>query len=78
MDGITGAHYHKNWENANFRKVVLNAILWIAKVEVPPNGVECTVTSEDLKQNLDDKGQRNPGGLTPPRIEPFVGPRTGK
>jgi hypothetical protein len=34
---------------------VLNGILWVAKVEVPPNGVESTVTEADLKENLDKK-----------------------
>ena len=53
--GFTGAHYHKNWANEDFRKTVLNGLLWIAKVEVPPNGVESTVTEEDLKANLDLK-----------------------
>ncbi|HVY68972.1 MAG TPA: ThuA domain-containing protein, partial [Verrucomicrobiae bacterium] len=32
--GFTGGHYHKNWGNDNVRKLVLNAILWTAKVEV--------------------------------------------
>ncbi len=53
--GFTGGHYHKNWGDENFRKVVLNAILWIAQVEVPKNGVESTVSAEDLKKNLDPK-----------------------
>jgi len=57
--GITGAHFHKNWGDENFRKVVLNALLWIAKAGVPANGVECSVTAEELKQNLDPKGRRN-------------------
>jgi type 1 glutamine amidotransferase len=53
--GFTGAHFHRNWGEANFRKVVLNALLWVAKAEVPPTGVESTVTSEDLQKNLDAK-----------------------
>jgi hypothetical protein len=53
--GFTGAHYHKNWGNDNFRKVVLNGILWIAHVDVPANGVESRVSDEDLRQNLDVK-----------------------
>jgi type 1 glutamine amidotransferase len=55
--GFTGGHFHKNWGNENFRKVVLNALLWVAKAEVPPNGVASTVGEEDLKQNLDPKGK---------------------
>jgi type 1 glutamine amidotransferase len=53
--GFTGAHYHKNWGNDNFRKLVLNAILWSAKADVPSGGVNCPVTADDLKQNLDLK-----------------------
>jgi hypothetical protein len=54
--GFTGAHFHKNWGNDDFRKLVLNAILWTARMEVPAEGVQSQVTSEDLKQNLDAKG----------------------
>ena len=54
--GFTGAHQHKNWQNDNFRKVVLNAILWTANVEVPQDGVHSsTLTDADIKANLDDK-----------------------
>jgi type 1 glutamine amidotransferase len=53
--GFTGGHYHQNWGNADFRKLVLNAILWTAKVEVPAAGVECEPREEALTQNLDRK-----------------------
>lgn len=53
--GFTGGHYHKNWGNDDFRKIVLNAILWIAKADVPATGTQCAVTPEELKQNLDPK-----------------------
>jgi type 1 glutamine amidotransferase len=56
--GFTGGHSHVNWGDENFRKVVLNAILWSARAEVPENGVECEVTAEQLKENLDDKARR--------------------
>jgi type 1 glutamine amidotransferase len=38
--GCTGGHFHKNWVNDQFRKTVLNAIVWIAKGDVPANGIE--------------------------------------
>ncbi|MEM7392724.1 MAG: NPCBM/NEW2 domain-containing protein, partial [Verrucomicrobiota bacterium] len=38
--GTTGAHYHKAWDNDNFRKMVLNAVIWTAKLEVPEGGVK--------------------------------------
>jgi type 1 glutamine amidotransferase len=53
--GFTGAHDHENWGEPNFRKLVLNAILWSAGAEVPSGGVECEVSDEELKQNLDPK-----------------------
>ena len=56
--GFTGAHYHKNYGNENFRKIVLNGLAWIAHVNVPANGVECAVSDDDLQVDLDPKGSR--------------------
>jgi hypothetical protein len=56
--GFTGGHFHKGWGNDNQRKLVLNAILWTAKGDVPPNGVESKVTEEDLAANLDPKNKK--------------------
>ncbi len=53
--GFTGGHFHKNWSNDNFRKVVLNACLWLAKVEVPETGVLSSVSQRELEANLDPK-----------------------
>ena len=53
--GFTGAHFHKNWGDENFRKVFLNALLWIAHVEVPKAGVESTMMPAQLQENLDPK-----------------------
>ncbi len=55
--GFTGAHAHKNWGDENFRKLVLNAILWTAKLDVPEDGAKSEVTSEELTKNLDPKGK---------------------
>ena len=56
--GFTGGHFHRGWANDDQRKLVLNAILWTAKANVPENGVESKVTEEDMKANLDPKGRR--------------------
>lgn len=53
--GFTGGHYHDNWANENFRKAVLNALVWVAKAEVPQEGVRSTITPADLEANLDPK-----------------------
>ena len=54
--GFTGGHNHVSWQDENFRKVVLNAILWTANVEVPENGCPTPeVSDERIKENVDDK-----------------------
>ena len=54
--GFTGAHNHVNWQDENYRKVVLNAILWTANVEVPKDGCPSPGVSDSrIKENLDDK-----------------------
>ena len=58
--GFTGGHRHLNWGDGSFRKVVLNALLWVAKVEVPPEGVQSRVSQEDLMLNLDPKQGKKP------------------
>jgi type 1 glutamine amidotransferase len=53
--GFTGGHSHKFWANDNYRKVVLNSILWIAKADVPADGVDAPVPAELLTGNQDKK-----------------------
>jgi hypothetical protein len=54
--GFTGAHWHWNWADPNFRKLVLNAILWSAKADVPPEGIcDKAKSMRDLEANQDDK-----------------------
>lgn len=53
--GFTGGHTHAAWGNPNQRKILLNALLWLAGEEVPTGGVESTVTEADLRENLDPK-----------------------
>ncbi len=57
--GWTGGHVHKNWQHDMYRKVMLNAILWTAKVEVPEEGLDsASVSDEEIHLNLDPKRRR--------------------
>ena len=52
--GFTGGHWHYNWANDNFRKVVLNGLVWVAGIEVPRGGVSSKTPSvEELEANQD-------------------------
>ena len=52
--GCTGGHTHWVYAQNDFRKLMLNAVCWIARVEVPPDGVATkTPTVEDMEANLE-------------------------
>ncbi|MBN2270513.1 MAG: DUF1080 domain-containing protein [Sedimentisphaerales bacterium] len=52
--GFTGGHWHHSWAHNDFRKLVLNALVWITGLEVSANGVESRVpTIEELEANQD-------------------------
>lgn len=53
--GFTGGHQHTNLGHDDFRKLLLNALLWVAKVDVPKNGVSVSVTAAELGENQDPK-----------------------
>lgn len=54
--GFTGGHWHRNWAYDSQRRLVLNAMLWVAGARVPEGGVESAAVSEkELNQNLDPK-----------------------
>lgn len=55
--GFTGAHNHVNWRNDNFRRTVLNGIVWISGVEVPDDGVpSATPDDAEMDANQDKHG----------------------
>ena len=57
--GFTGGHTHKNWANDDFHRLVVNAILWSAGVEIPSDGAKARMFDpEDIKRNLDRKPRR--------------------
>jgi hypothetical protein len=58
--GFTGGHFHKGWANDNQRTLVLNAIVWSAKAEVPAGGITTKFTDEELAANQDPKGKPKP------------------
>jgi len=54
--GFTGGHFHKNWQNDQQRRIVLNAITWIAGLAVPEKGIASpTPTDAQMLENLDPK-----------------------
>lgn len=54
--GFTGGHFHLNWQNDDQRRLILNALIWLAKLEVPNGGLNSAPVSDaEIMQNLDEK-----------------------
>ncbi|MDR2755692.1 MAG: ThuA domain-containing protein [Planctomycetaceae bacterium] len=59
--GFTGGDQLWNFAHPDFLKLLLNAIVWTAKIEVPENGITVPVKSfEELKKHLDKPNQLTP------------------
>jgi hypothetical protein len=59
--GFTGGHFHRNWQNDDQRRLILNSLVWLAKLEVPKGGVDSAPVDEvEVMQNLDVKKQSAP------------------
>ncbi|HID21501.1 MAG TPA: hypothetical protein EYP14_03770 [Planctomycetaceae bacterium] len=68
--GFTGGHFHWNWAHDDFRKIVLNGIVWTARIEVPPGGVPSkTPTVHELLANQDFPP---PKQFNPERIQQMI------
>lgn len=85
--GFTGGHWHRNWAIDDFRRVVLNAMVWTAGMEVPEGGVKSEpITEAQLNENLDPKKKMehislpSNADLTQPSAEPidYRWPNMGK
>lgn len=46
--GTTLGHFHEVWRGESFRRLITNAIVWAARLEVPAAGTPVAVTAEDL------------------------------
>ncbi len=54
--GTTCGHYYDNWQHAQFRKLILNALAWTAKVDVPLGGVEGRYfTHDEIRAAMGDE-----------------------
>ncbi len=71
--GCSGGHDHWNWGNPQFRKLMLNAIVWTSGTDVPVDGVPVgKVTLEDLLQNHDEPIPADFDSKHRPRIQALL------
>ncbi|MBU6401548.1 MAG: ThuA domain-containing protein, partial [Verrucomicrobia bacterium] len=59
--GFVGIHFHRNWRRAEYRRLVVQGILWSLKFPVPQGGVDVNLDPRFLE-------------LKPPARSPHQGP----
>jgi len=64
---FTGADWHTNWKVETQRKLVVNGILWSAKIEIPEGGAPVAFDPADITKNWDNKPK--PAPKTAPKTE---------
>ncbi|MBP8256729.1 MAG: ankyrin repeat domain-containing protein [Opitutaceae bacterium] len=52
--GFTGGHFHRNWYNEDFRRLVLNALVWCCGLDVPAGGVVSPAPREPVYATIDE------------------------
>jgi type 1 glutamine amidotransferase len=64
----TMGHFYDSWQNDDYRKLILNAIIWTAHIEVPKDGVTSTATSDgDVDHTLGAAPAPVASPLEPPK-----------
>ena len=56
--GFTGGHYHKNWGIDDQRRMIVNAILWVAKVDIDINSGGLAADPRFFPHDEDFRGMR--------------------
>lgn len=52
--GFTGGHFFRNWAQEDLCRLVLNAIIWTARVDVPEQGVAESHTATPASQSIEE------------------------
>ncbi|MEO6742531.1 MAG: ThuA domain-containing protein [Chthoniobacteraceae bacterium] len=63
---FTGADWHTNWKAEGQRRLVVNGILWSAKMEVPESGAPVAFEPGDIAKNWDNKPKVAPKAAVAP------------
>ncbi len=74
--GFTGAHFHANFADDGFRKLVLNAVAWTAGVELPEGGLATHKPGEaelDANQDFPKPGAEQDAAPEPAERRPAAG-----
>lgn len=66
--GFVGLHFHSNWQLPEYRRFVVQGVLWSLKLPIPTGGVNVDIDAKKLELN----------GVLPPPAGPQAEKNTGK
>ncbi len=47
--GFSGLHFHKNWEQIEYRRLVMQGILWTLNEKIPVEGLRLDLTKKEIE-----------------------------
>ena len=47
--GFSGLHFHENWARVEYRRLVVQGVLWTLQLPIPADGLAVGITPEDLR-----------------------------
>jgi type 1 glutamine amidotransferase len=47
--GFSGLHYHRNWREETYRRLVAHGVLWTMKLPIPKSGMNVALDEADFK-----------------------------
>jgi type 1 glutamine amidotransferase len=47
--GFSGLHFHENWGHTEYRRLIVQAVLWTMTVSIPEKGVAVNIESQELE-----------------------------
>jgi putative heme-binding domain-containing protein len=75
--GFTGGHFFDNWKSDDFRRMVLNAIVWTAHADVPEGGVKAAMPTDEEIDRVPVRRPLSAAPLVPGRFGKALDARRG-
>jgi type 1 glutamine amidotransferase len=53
--GFSGLHFHGNWQQPAYRRLIGQAVLWTLKLPIPKDGLPVDIAADELKVQKEDR-----------------------
>ena len=53
--GFSGLHFHANWQQPAYRRLIGQGVLWTLKQAIPKDGLPVDIAADELKVKKEDR-----------------------